>query len=583
MLRSPQRAKAGVAGMLLAAVLVAEACTAGGPGQAAPSSRLSGRQTLTYPIQSDFTTLDPAVIDTPSDAAIAHNLFDGLVRYDDAMQVVPDLAAALPAISADGLTYTFRLRPDATFSNGDAVTAKDVLYSWNRAAALQGSNAVNLSDIVGYGVVSNNQLSGAPLEALLEKNDASVTMSGLTAPDDRTVVVKLSSPAGWFLHAIAEPGVVGMVVDETVVKANFDGWWSSPATLVGTGPYRMTAHAAGSSIDFAAVPRWWGVPKPTLSLVHLQVQPDAAAAAASYRAGRYDLFGYGGYGPDVGDVVDFQEAPQAFGTVRLQPKNGSFWVSFNLVADRARTGGPFTLAAGQPARNLRLAFALAVDKAALVRQVCQDVLCLAATGGVIPKGLTGYLGDGGDPLAGYDPARARSLLLAADPNGTKTRGLVYSYDPENPLNGPAAQFLQKEWQDNLGVAVALQPVARTDFIKLRLHGRFVLSRDGWAADYDDPQDWFDNLWGKAAGCPDATCTSGYDTPAYDALLARADQEPAASAAADYAALSRSLSADAAYVPLYYMAGAYLIRSYVTGAGGNNLFDYPWSEIAIQSH
>ena len=136
-------------------------------------------------------------------------MFDGLVKFDANLNIIPDLATAVPTASSDGLTYNFKLRQDATFSNGDKFTSKDVLYSWNRAAAMQGAYATNLSAIDGYSTVSTNKASGAALEALLEKNDPSVILTGLTAPDANTVNVKLASPAGWFLTAIALAGTTG--------------------------------------------------------------------------------------------------------------------------------------------------------------------------------------------------------------------------------------------------------------------------------------------------------------------------------------------------------------------------------------
>src|SRR4029077_11280964 len=140
----------------------------------------------------------------------------------------------------------FTLRPDVTFSNGDKVTAKDVLYSWNRAAWEQGGYAGNLSAIAGYSTVAQAQAakgapSGAKLESLLEANDPSVSMSGLTAPDGPTgltVQAKLSGLAGWFLSAIALEATTGMVVDMKAISGDPNGntatstWWTNPATMI---------------------------------------------------------------------------------------------------------------------------------------------------------------------------------------------------------------------------------------------------------------------------------------------------------------------------------------------------------------
>ena len=565
------------------ASLVLVACGGGGGNT---GTTLASNQTLTFPILSDFGTLDPAVADAETDQEIQQNMFDGLVKFDNNLGIQPDLATSVPTASSDGLTYTFNLRKDVTFSNGDKFTSKDVLYSWNRAAAMQGSYATNLSPIAGYSTVSNNTASGAALEALLEKKDPSVTLTGLTAPDDYTVKVQLATPAGWFLTAIALAGSTGWIVDQNAVKSDFDNWWANPATAIGTGPFKMTARVPKQSVDFEAVPNWWGSPKPTLTKVHLDVSVnDASTAITKYEQGGYDIVGYGGYSSlPVADILRIKASSSESGQLILHPKVRTYWVSFNMVHDAKRqAGGPFLLSDGQSAHDLRLAFALAVDKAKLVTVVCQSIVCTAATGGLIPPTLIGYMGDNQDPLAKFDPAKAKSLLQSADPNGTKTKGLTYTYDPENALNKPTAEFLQSQWHDNLGVDVAIAPVSHSQFIKGRLKGQYVLSRDGWQADYNRPQDWFDNLWGNVVGCPDSGCTTGYDTKAYDTLLAKADAEALPAALTDYKSLNQQLIDDVVYIPLYYTVGSFLIKPYVKGAGTNSFFDHYWNEIQILSH
>src|SRR5260370_9467347 len=155
------------------------------------STNLAADQTLKFPILDDFGTLDPAIADAETDQEIQQNMFNGLTKFDNNLNVVPDIASKMPDVSSDGKTYTFTLRHDVTFSNGDKVTSKDVLYSWNRAASMSGSYGTsygtNLSPIAGYDCVSKGKAVGAALEKLLEANDPTTTMSGLTAPDPYTV------------------------------------------------------------------------------------------------------------------------------------------------------------------------------------------------------------------------------------------------------------------------------------------------------------------------------------------------------------------------------------------------------------
>jgi ABC-type oligopeptide transport system substrate-binding subunit len=551
---------------------------------------LAADQTLKFPILDDYATLDPAVADAETDQEIGQNLFNGLVKFDNSLNVVPDIASAMPKVSPDGLTYTFTLRHDVTFWNGDKVTAKDVLYSWNRAASMAGAYGTsyggNLSPIVGYSTASKNKVVGAKLETLLEAKDPTVTMSGLTAPDDYTVVATLKSPAGWWLSAIALTDSTGMVVDQNAVKQDFDNWWSNPATAVGTGPYKMTSRVPKQSEEFAAVANWWGSPTPTVTKVHIDVLQSAASAITAYEQGSYDIYGYGGWSQAaaVADIKRIQATGNEKAQLLLQPKVRTTWVSFNMVSDSTRTaGGPFLLSGGQTAHDLRMAFDLSVDKTKLADVVCGNILCSPATGGVITKGLAGYLGDGADPLAAFDPVKAKALLKGADPTGSKTANLTYAYDPETPVFKDSAVFLQDQWQTNLGVHVNLLAVSHHALVVARQTGKYVIVRDGWQADYNHPQDWFSGLWGSALGCPDASCVSGYSTPAYDALLAKANAEPLDQALPDYKALSQMLITDVVYVPLFYSVGAFLIKPYLTGAGSNNFVDYPWNGIQIHSH
>ena len=146
-----------------------------------------------------------------------------------------------------------------------------------------------------------------------------------------------------------------------------------------------------------------------------------------------------------------------------------------------------------------------------------------------------------------------------------------------------AENLQDQWNTNLGVQISVQAESHSQFIKDYLSGKFVMDRAGWQADYDHPQDWFDNLFGKIAGCPDTNCASGYDSPQYDQLLASADSKPIGDALPIYKQLSQLLETNVAYIPLYYSVGAFMIKPYVKGAGTNNFFDYWWQDYQILQH
>jgi oligopeptide transport system substrate-binding protein len=571
-------------GVGAAVSLVLGACGGGGGG----GGGLAADQTLRFPILDDIHTLDPGTIDAETDSEISQNQFNSLLRFDNNLKLVPDIASEMPTISSDGMTFTFKLRHDVTFWNGDKVTAKDFLYSWNRAAALQQSSydSTTFTPITGYDRVSNNKTGGAALEALLEKKDPSVWMEGVTAPDDYTVKVQMTSPATWWLSALTVVGTAGDIVDQKVVAKDFDNWWTKPETAVGTGPYKLSARTPKASMEFTAVDNWWGTPKPTVKKVHIDVVPDQATAITKYEQGGYDVFGFGGYSgaTSVADVKRIQASASEKAQLHIQARARTMWVSFNMVSDNARKAkGPFTLDQGKAAHDLRLAFALAVDKKKLIDVVCSNIICAPMTGGIIAKDMPGYLGDDQDPLAKFDPAQAKQLLQSADPTGAKTKGLTYWYDPEQPIYRDSAPFLQDQWQTNLGVHVELQKQSHSAFIKSRLKGDYVLTRDGWLIDYPHPQDYYDGLYGKNAGCPDANCTSGYDTKAFDDLATKANALPLDQGLPVYKQMAQMLIDDVVYIPLANFAGVFLWKTYVKGIGANATFEWFWNEYQILQH
>jgi oligopeptide transport system substrate-binding protein len=584
------------------------ACGGGGGGG---GTGLAAKQILHFPVFQDPKTWDPDKLDAEVDSELVQNVFDNLWRFDNSLTIVPDLATTVPTssnggISADELTYTVHLKQGVKFSNGDPFTSKDVLYSWNRAVALRGPYSSNLSAIDGFSDVrgagkafcakgADPTACATGVQNALAANDPKFAMKGLTAPDDSTVSIKLSSPCGWCLAAWSLQASTGSIVDHNAVASDPLNWWSKPAGSgtgaaatgqIGTGAYKMTEYIPKQSIKFVRVSNWWGTPKPTLTEVDLDIK-DASTmptAIAAWEQGTYDIDGYGGNSTQpVADILRIKGNSRESKELLLKPKGRTTWVSFNI--GYPSTDGPF-VGESAAAKGLRKAFTLAVDKKALASTVCHDLLCAPATGGLITKGLVGYLGDNSDPLGKFDAPTAKQLLAQYDPDGSKTKNLKYSYNAGG-LNDPVATFLQSQWQTNLGISVQLDPHPDASaFIADRLTGKYVMSRDGWQFDYNHPQDWYDNLWGSLVV---GANTSGYADPTgdpqpnYDSTLAKADGEPIAQALPLYTQLATMEQNDVAYLPLYYSVGQFLIHSYVKGAGSTAQADYYWDGISIISH
>jgi len=537
-------------------VLVTLLLAACGSGSTGTSESLAPDQTLRFPINEDIGTLDAAHISALVDFDFGQNVFDSVVTFDKSGKIVPDLATGLPNVSSDGLTYTFHLKHNVKFSNGDPVTAADVIYSWNRTAAAQDAYAPNFSPIAGY-------------DALAATPPTAKTMTGLTKTDDYTVVAKLSNSAGWWMSALALGGA-SWVIDQKVVQAKGeDTWWTTPEGLVGTGPFKMTARTPKASLDFAPVSNWWNGSTGALKKIHVDVVADPASWVTKYEQGGYEIVGYADMAATNEDILRYKAGTHA-NELTLNPAVRSTWVGFNFEK------GPFAGAAGKDGRK---AFSMAIDRSQMVDVACaKGATCAPATGGLIPKGLKGYLGDGQDASAKFDAAAAMTLYKQWDPTGSKVKNLTYSYNP-SAQNQATAENLQAQWKQNLGVTVKLEAIDRQTFFTSRDKKTYIMFRHSWSADYDHPQDWFDNLYVTGAG----SGGTGYSNKALDQLVTSADQKPIDQSLNDYIQAQKMMIDDSFSAPLYYGVQPYIIKPYVKGAGGNAFFDYLWTDIRILQH
>jgi oligopeptide transport system substrate-binding protein len=542
---------ARVVGVSVTLALLLVAC---GTGNQTTGQQLATDQTYRIPIVNDVGTLDPVQGFTPWDYFVEQNLFNGLYKFTNDLTEVPDIATGLPDVSADGLTYTFHIRADVKFWNGDPVTAQDFVWTWSRNAAYHAPYSGVFEPVAGYADVEANKTK---------------VLSGLSVIDDHTFRAVLSHAAGYWL---TELGLwISWVLDPAVVtKLGQDTWWTTPEGLVGTGPFRMVARVPKASLDFAAVPNWWGG-KVTLQHIHIEVGADMHSSIAKYETGGLDAVGVLLQQPTPDDVLRYKNDPVLSKQLTLVPVGNTEWVQFSFI------NGPFAgIAAGLDGRK---AFSMAVDRKQLADVVCsKSITCAPATGGVITKGLKGYLGDGMDPNAVFDPVKAKMLYQQWDPTGSKVKGMTYTY-PNDPKSTAEAQNLQSQWRANLGVNVDLVSYDRATFNKFRFSSKLATFRGQWGADYDHPQDWYDFLFITGAGLGG----SGYSNPQLDALVAKANAEPISQSLPEYVTAGNMMTADAVYAATFYQVQPYIIKPYVVGAGGNALYDYVWSEIKILQH
>ncbi|HEV2034325.1 MAG TPA: peptide ABC transporter substrate-binding protein [Candidatus Dormibacteraeota bacterium] len=539
---------------VLGALSIAAAC--GGGTTTTTSETLAADQTLSFPINDDVGDLDPAHMSAAVDIDLFQNVFSGLYKFNSKLEQVPDIATGPPVISNGGLTYTFTMRHDAKFSNGDPIKADDFIYSWNRAARIQGDYASVFAPIAGYDDVAAGKAT---------------TMTGLKRIDDYSFSATLSAPAGYWYTEVAL--WTAWVVDQKAITAGGgdNTWFTNLTTFVGSGQFKMTGRVPKTSLDFEPVANWYGGSTGALKKVHIEVIADQKASLTKYESGNFSLIGFMNQNLTPEDVIRYNSDPQLKAQLTLQPAARTTWIGFNLKT------GPFAgIDAGKHGRH---AFITAVDLSQLVDIACsKGTACTAATGGTITKGLQGYLGDNADPNSKFDAAAAKAEYQAWDPTGSKVKGLVYTYNA-TAFNKAVCENLASQWQKNLGVTMQCAAQDRASFFSARNKCTYPIFRHSWSADYDHPQDWFDFLFVTGAG----SGGSCYSNPALDSLVKNANAKPLTESLADYKKAGQMLIDDSVAGNLVYTVQQYVVHPYVKGAGGNALYDNRWSDVRILQH
>lgn len=517
---------------------------------------------FTFINRGDVNTLDLQRMSWMQDFRVARLLFEGLVRNDifsTDFTVVP-AAAERWEVSEDGRVYTFYLRPDAKWSNGEPLRASDFVYSWRRAMLpdavsdyfklfmlIRGAEefyAWRQRELEAYRPGSDSQRQAADLwRRTLEKFDATV---GLKAVDDRTLRVELVRPVHYF------PDVLGMCVfypvypplvsryelpDPRTGRLDMRSGWTKPGVLVSNGPFRLTVWRFKRDMRFEKNPHYWNADAINIDSIAIPSVEDPNSQVLAFTSGAVDWVS------DVtpsyrGDLVQeklayYREHAELYEKLRTEgldpieidrrlppdprknihtfPAFGTYFFNFNC-RPRLPDGreNPFA------DRRVRRAFAMALDKERIARSV-RRLGEPAATTLIPPGSLAGYNSPAGLP---YDPERARAELAAAGYPGGRgfpTVEILFNRDGGHDI---IAQAAARDWQEKLGVRVELAQkevkVFRND---LKYHN-FMISRAGWFGDYGDPTTFLDiNRTG------DGNNDRGYSNPEYDELLRRADNEP----------------------------------------------------------
>lgn len=544
---------------LLAFSLVFVGCSKKEEGAVANNAQQTATESfdLNVCVASEPQTIDPALNSAVDGAIMIQHFFEGLMKWADSGKPVNDkgnmnyaelvngqASSYQKVVNDDGtVTYTFKIRPDAKWSDGKAVTANDFVYSWRRLAnPMTAADYCYMIDMVkGYADVNSGKADPSTL--------------GVSAPDASTFEVVLTYDCPYFLEVCAFPAA--FPVREDVVSAEPDTWTTSNGSknYITNGPWKMAEWVHDSYIKMVPNEYHYDVANLGPDSITFRLMADSNAMLAGFRSNDLQYI----------NQVPVDETPSliASGELDIVDYIGTYYVSYQTQAE------PFD------DWRVRKAFTLAIDSKYMVEQITQSGQVPAT--GFVPAGVydANPTGDdfrtvGGDyweaPLTDEiyqkNCEEARQLLADAGyPNGEGFPVVTYLYNTSD-AHKAIGEALQQMWQNALNVTVQLQNQEWNAFLETRKNGDFQVARNGWIADYNDPISFLD-MWLTGGGNNDGQ----YSNPEYDAAIkeAKSSADPAVRMAAMHRAEDIIMGEDWALGPIYFYTNSYMMKENIKGA------------------
>lgn len=486
-------------------------------------------QEISVSLPAELTTLDTTQTTDKVTFTVIQHLFEGLYRFDEKSQPVPGLAEEA-VISEDGKTYTFKLKEEAKWSDGQQVQAADFAYAWKKLVdpKTMGPNAYLLDNVV------NSQD--------IREGKADVATIGLETPDEKTFVVHLEQPQPSFLSVVS----IGWLAPQrqSYIEEKGTAYGKTSEDLLYTGPFILKDwQQTGAEWTLAKNPEYYDQAVVKLDKINGSTIKEENTGIQLFESGELDLQKISGL---------YVQQYQNNDSLVTQKDIANYFLDFNKQANK-------------PLANvhLRKAIALAIDKESLVNDVLNDGA--SVLNGLIPSGLYAnpntnedfrtYSGDYNE----YDSSKAQAEWSQAQSAiGDKIELTLLVTDDDHGQK--IGEYLQNQLQDHLpGLTITINKQPRTNLNQSRADGQYELSISGWIAGSSDLDSYF-NLYKKGSSYN----YGGYVNEDYTALTENArtmDANDPDKVFEDYkAAESILLAEDAAQVPLYQSASNYLIKT-----------------------
>ena len=473
-------------------------------------------------------TLDQHLTSTTTEAHILRDLYEGLVIYDAKAQVIPGVAESW-TISDDGLVYTFTLREDARWSNGDPVTAEDFVFSYRR-----------ILDPATGGKYANILYPIANAEAV-NKGEAEPETIGVRAVDQRTVEITLASATPYFVELLTHQ--TSLPVHPASVEAHGMAF-TRPENMVSNGAYALVEWVPNAHIKVAKNEHFHDAENVQIDHVYFYPTEDRSAALRRFMAGELH---------SNSDVPTEQMAfmrEELGDQLRIAPWLGTYYYAVNMEKE------------GLSDARVRRALSMAVDRDFLADEIWGGAMFAAHS--FVPPGIGNY----GEPayadykdLPMFDREEQAMVLLAEA-----------GFGPDNPLqveirynssenHQKTATAVADMWKP-LGVEVTLfNTDLKSHYAHLRDRGDFDVARAGWIGDYSDPQNFLFMVESDNTGFNYAR----YENPEYDALMDKAAATADLEARAEILLQAEAMfMRDLPFIPLMYYSSKNLVSSSLQG-------------------
>lgn len=481
---------------------------------------------------------------------------EGLYRLDENGDPVEGIAESHEE-SDDGMTFTFKLRDDAVWSNDEPVTADDFVYAWRRA--VDPDTGSEYGPFMMGGVIKN--------ATEVNEGDVDVEELGVKAEDDHTLVVELANPTAYFESLMTFGTFLPM--NEEFVEEQGDDYAQSSENLLYNGPFVMEDwESTSDSWNLVKNDKYWDADTVELEKMTYEVVKDPQTAADLYEAGTVDRALLSS------DLVDKYSTHEDYEAI---PRTSVFYLKLNQTRNEALAN-----------ENIRLAISRAFDKQALADQILNNGSFPA--NGLVPAEFVNTP-DGEDfreasgDLVEYDVDKAQEYwdkgLEELGVDSLELEFLAGDSETAKTMN----EYIANQLTTNLeGLDLTLKQVPFEQRLDLDTAMDYDIQVSGWGPDYQDPYTFL-NLWLTDGG----NNLTGYSSEKYDDLLAEAQGDLAKPGHEEeryenFIEAEKILFEDAAIAPIYQKADALLISPKVEGVFVNPFgptYEYKWSSVGAE--